>query len=334
LSHRIKAAMYRLLLALSVLVPVADTAICAVPCPGFIDGDCQCHDAGPWAMWICTKKDGLLQEQPWFCSQPTCGCNGGGTTTAAPTHAPGAITRTGAPRASPADSSAASSVSATTPQVSATFPATLAAPLVAFAAPQARIPTGPREAAAATKITTEVTKKQTITEILAAGGKIGWPGFNGSVRLPATLRFACAPIRPPSDRFVVDACAEIDPGTLCEVRCSASVGWHGQATIFVCPPGNKNVSQTAVPVPNGSWPNCTQSKNSGGARVNSSGLNSQRAFLETSPLLKRHVHAPTIALLGIVVFACMLSIVSLRRRNRLQQAEAQHFFGTKLEPQE
>jgi len=26
-------------------------------------------------MWICTKKLGVSQAQPWFCSQPSCQCN-------------------------------------------------------------------------------------------------------------------------------------------------------------------------------------------------------------------------------------------------------------------
>jgi len=339
--------MYRLLLASLVLVHVVDAASCTVPCLGFIKGDCRCHDAGPWAMWICTQKAGLPQVQPWFCSQPMCGCNGGGTAAVAPTGSNttsptpagtvGTTAAVGAPATSPTTPATptvahAASPQAGTPQAAATFPVSSAPPLVAFAAPLAG--TGPRAAAAATEITTEVTRKKTTRQILAAG-EVAWPGLNGNVHLPATLRFACAPVRPPSDRFLVDACAEIDPGTLCEVRCNASAGWHGQATIFVCPPGNKNISQMAVPVHNASWPSCTQSKNNGSVTANGSGLHEQRAFLESSPLLRRrHVHTPIVVLLGVAVFAAMVSLVSLRRSLRLRPPESQHLFGTPLECQE
>lgn len=42
---------------------------------GFINGDCTCHkNSAGWSMWVCDKKQGLLEARPWFCSQPDCRC--------------------------------------------------------------------------------------------------------------------------------------------------------------------------------------------------------------------------------------------------------------------
>lgn len=79
--------MYRILLASFVLAPVVESWVCAVTCPGFMEDDCRCHDAGAWAMWICTKKAGVSQAQPWFCSQPSCQCDQLATTSTLAHHA-------------------------------------------------------------------------------------------------------------------------------------------------------------------------------------------------------------------------------------------------------
>jgi len=79
--------MCRILLASLVLVPVVESWVCTVTCPGFVEDDCRCHDAGEWAMWVCTKKAGVSQAQPWFCSQPSCQCNQLETTSTLAHHA-------------------------------------------------------------------------------------------------------------------------------------------------------------------------------------------------------------------------------------------------------
>jgi len=79
--------MCRILLTSFVLVPLAESWVCTVTCPGFLEDDCRCHDAGEWAMWICTKKLGVSQVQPWFCSQPSCQCNSLNVTKEATRHA-------------------------------------------------------------------------------------------------------------------------------------------------------------------------------------------------------------------------------------------------------
>jgi hypothetical protein len=60
----------------------------------------------------------------------------------------------------------------------------------------------------------------------------------------------------------------------------------------------------------------------------------QRAFLESSPHLRQSVHSLAAVLLGITVFAAMVSFVSFRRANRSQQPEAQIYLGTSRASQE
>mmetsp|Transcript_49161 Transcript_49161/g.95033 ORF Transcript_49161/g.95033 Transcript_49161/m.95033 type:complete len:96 (+) Transcript_49161:54-341(+) len=75
------AATMKTCLALSCFIlgfasqPDGCTKVCKAH--GFEDGDCKCHtdSAQGWSMWICSKKGGVPQSKPWFCSQPTCGCN-------------------------------------------------------------------------------------------------------------------------------------------------------------------------------------------------------------------------------------------------------------------
>mmetsp|Transcript_116695 Transcript_116695/g.362576 ORF Transcript_116695/g.362576 Transcript_116695/m.362576 type:complete len:242 (-) Transcript_116695:17-742(-) len=42
---------------------------------GFVKGDCTCQNTGSWSMWVCSKRGGVPQDSPWFCSQPDCRCN-------------------------------------------------------------------------------------------------------------------------------------------------------------------------------------------------------------------------------------------------------------------
>jgi len=95
--------MYKTLLASLVLVPVVESWVCTELCTGFVEEDCRCHDAGEWAMWICSKKAGVSQSNPWFCSQPSCQCNQLETTSTLAHHA------------GSGNSSAARAVPATTP---------------------------------------------------------------------------------------------------------------------------------------------------------------------------------------------------------------------------
>jgi len=62
---------------LAAALRTAHGAACTQLCPGFLPEDCSCTDAGDWAMWVCTSRQGVFQSQAYFCSQPTCGCNGG-----------------------------------------------------------------------------------------------------------------------------------------------------------------------------------------------------------------------------------------------------------------
>jgi len=348
--------MYRLLLASWVLAPVVDSAVCAVPCPGFVQGDCRCHDAGPWAMWICTRKGGALQAQPWFCSQPTCQCNGGGSRNAAVVHRDKArVAGVGLPQAI---------ASHTPPLVAATVPATTA-PLItanSVSPPSATVPatTAPLGKAATTlpcgapaaptvsstqlSATTvppthaaSVPTREAPKKVAAASDMAITSGHrrqHGKVRgAPPGLRLPCAPLPTPSHRFIVHACAWVDPATPCLVQCNASAGWHGAAAIFWCPAGNRDASQMAIPWT--TWPNCSRLKNAGSARVHRSGLQHvQRSFLESSPHLRQPLRSPIAALSGIAVAAAMVFFLTAWRRKRFQQAEAQHFLGAELENEE
>jgi len=55
----------------------ADAAHCPRLCHGFWWSDCKCDDHGAWAMWVCKHKQGRRQSWPYFCSQPSCRCQGG-----------------------------------------------------------------------------------------------------------------------------------------------------------------------------------------------------------------------------------------------------------------
>lgn len=66
-----------LVVVLAALVSAVGGAECTQLCPGFQPDDCSCTDTGEWAMWVCPSLGGVHQSKPYFCSQPTCGCNGG-----------------------------------------------------------------------------------------------------------------------------------------------------------------------------------------------------------------------------------------------------------------
>jgi len=198
------------LLASLVLVPVVESWVCTELCTGFVEEDCRCHDAGEWAMWICSKKAGVSQSNPWFCSQPSCQCNQLETTSTLAHHA------------GSGNSSAARAVPATTP------------PLV-------KAPTTPCGTAC-----------------------------DGAIALAAAQPSNAAP-KVATDAIIVE----------------------------------------------------------------SSNLNHvQRGFLESSPHLRQPVHSLAAVLLGITVFAAMVSFVSFCRGNRSQQPEAQSYLGTMRESQE
>jgi len=324
---------------------MVDSAICTVPCPGFVQGDCLCHDAGPWAMWICMKKDGAFQAQPWFCSQPTCGCNGGGNPSTSAAHAGNANASVTQARVA----GRASPTPAETSQVVATFPASTTPPEKAAATPPcsaqsaptaSQTPAGtpqPPATSAPPTVTTAISLTKAAPKAAAVTTEttrdVAQRRQYGKVHLPEGLRIPCAPLPTPSHRFLVHACAWVDPGTPCLVQCNASAGWHGAASIFWCPAGNADGSQMAVPWT--TWPNCTQSIDSGSVHVKSSGFKHvQRSFLESSSHLRQRVHSSTAVLLGVAVFVAMVSLLSLCWRSRSQQAEAQHFLGTTLENQE
>ena len=207
-----KAAMYKILLASLVLVPV-ESWVCTDTCPGFVEDDCRCHDAGAWAMWVCTKKAGVSQTQPWFCSQPSCQCNQLATTSTLAHHA------------GSGNSSAVRAVPATTP------------PLVK--APTTDPPCG--------------------------------TACDGAIALAAAAQPSNAAPKVATDAIIVE----------------------------------------------------------------SSDLNHvQRAFLASSPHLRQPVQSPAAVLLGITVFAALVSFVSFCRGNRSQQQEAQSYLGTMRESQE
>jgi len=205
--------MYKILLASLVLVPVVESWVCTETCPGFVEDDCRCHDSGAWAMWVCTKKAGVSQAQPWFCSQPSCQCNQLETTSTLAHHA------------GSGNSSAVRAVPATTP-------------------PLAKAPT-------------------------------------------------------------------TDPP--CGTACDGAIALSGAAQPSNAAP---KVATDAI-------------------TVESSNLNHlQRAFLASSPHLRQPVQRPAAVLLGISVFAAMVSFVSFCRGSRSQQQEAQSYLGTMRESQE
>jgi len=204
--------MYKTLLASLVLFPAVESWVCTELCTGFVEEDCQCHDAGDWAMWICSKKAGASQTNPWFCSQPSCQCNQLETTSTLAHHA------------GSSNSSAIGAALATTPLL---------------------------------------------------------------VKAPTT--------DPPC-------------GTACD----------GAITLAAAQPSTAvpNVATDAI-------------------IVESSNLNHvQRGFLESSSHVRQPVHSPAAILLGITVFAAMVSFVSFCRGNRSQQPEAQSYLGTMRESQE
>jgi hypothetical protein len=205
--------MYKILLASLVLVPVVESWVCTETCPGFVEDDCRCHDSGAWAMWVCTKKAGVSQAQPWFCSQPSCQCNQLETTSTLAHHA------------GSGNSSAVRAVPATTPPL---------------------------------------------------------------VKAPTT-----------------------DPP--CGTACDGAIALSGAAQPSNAAP---KVATDAI-------------------TVESSNLNHlQRAFLASSPHLRQPVQRPAAVLLGISVFAAMVSFVSFCRGSRSQQQEAQSYLGTMRESQE
>jgi len=224
------------ILASFVLVPMVESWVCTVTCPSFVEDDCRCHDAGSWAMWVCTKKAGVAQAQPWFCSQPSCQCNRLETTSTL-AH----LTGSGNASATPA------------------VPATTAPPVQAQApgAPPCGTPCGAPAALAAL------------------------PGPARAPRLPAT------PVTP-----AVAAAA---------AAASKAAPKEAAAAIIVESSDLQHV---------------------------------QRAFLESSPRLRQPVRSPAAVLLGITVFAAMVSLVSFCRGNRSQQAEAHHVIGTMRESEE
>lgn len=229
--------MCRILLASFLLVPVVESWECTVTCPGFVEDDCRCHDAGSWAMWICTKKVGVAQAQPWFCSQPSCQCNQLETTS------------TLAHNAGSGNASATRAVPATT-------------------VPPVQVPGAPPCG----------------TACGAPGSLAASPTPVGAPRFPAT----------PAPPAVAAAAAAAAPPSKAAPKEAAEA-------IIVESSDLKHV---------------------------------QRAFLESSPHLRQPVHSPAAILLGITVFAAMVSLVSFCRGNRSQQAEAEHVLGTIRESQE
>jgi len=204
--------MYKTLLASLVLVPLVESWVCTELCTGFVEEDCRCHDAGEWAMWICSKKAGVSQTNPWFCSQPSCQCNQLETTSTLAHHA------------GSGNSSAILAVPATTPLL--------------VKAPPTNPPCG--------------------------------TACDGAMALPAVQPSNAAP-KVATDAIIVE----------------------------------------------------------------SSNLNHvQRGFLESPPHLRQHVHSLAAVLLGITVFAAMVSFVSFCRGNRSQQPEAQSYLGAVCESQE
>jgi len=204
--------MCKTLLASFMLVPVVESWVCTELCTGFVEEDCRCHDAGEWAMWICSKKAGVSQTNPWFCSQPSCQCNQLETTSTLAHHA------------GSGNSSASRAVPATTPPL----------------------------------------------------GKVS-----------------------PTDA----PC-----GTACD----------GAMALAAVQPSNAapKVATDAI-------------------IVESSDLNHvQHGFLESSPQLRQRVLSLAAVLVGITVFAAMVSFVSFCRGNRSQQPEAQSYLGRMRESQE
>mmetsp|Transcript_79609 Transcript_79609/g.153884 ORF Transcript_79609/g.153884 Transcript_79609/m.153884 type:complete len:333 (-) Transcript_79609:347-1345(-) len=332
--------MYSFLLALSVVAPVVDSAVCTALCSGFVQGDCRCHDAGPWAMWICTRKGGVVQAQPWFCSQPTCGCNGGSNPSTPATHAGKAnasAIQAEVAGASLAPQAAVQASPAPVPQVAVSVPvvraeAARAASPTPGGTPQLPAITAPPTIAATASPTKAAPQapRQPDTNIMRGVGQLRQ---SSKGRLPAGVRFPCAPLPTPSHRFLVHECAWVDPGSPCLVHCNASAGWHGASAIFWCPARNTDASQMAVAW--ATWPNCTRSMKKGSTHLNSFDLKHvQRSFLESSLHLRQPMHSPTAVLLGVAVFAAMVSLISLCRSSKSQQTEAQHFLCTTLENQE
>lgn len=227
--------------------------------------------------------------KPWFCSQPLCGCRTASNPDIAAAHTDSSIISTMGARAA------------------------------GTAAARRKNPLVPSPTAAGAVLSKDAAN----TEIATDSDP---PCPSAKVQFPHLLRFACAPLLSQSRRFLVDACAEMDPGTACLVTCNVSAGWHGAPAIFWCPSRNQNASQT--PVPKTSWPKCSKSsRKSRKLSESSSFMGTQWSFVKSPLQLRQAVHGPTVVLQCVAIFAAMLSLLSLCR-SRSQQLEAQHLLGT------